>query len=258
MMRLVVLFCALLVAGTLSARDVIAQNWWQKTQEVLGSDTGTQIIESLSGATGNVSTANLTSPEISAGLRDALRIGTERVVGQLGVANGFNLDPAIRIPLPGALARVDSALSAVGMGSLTTDLELRLNRAAEAATPKAKALFVNAISTMTIDDAKSIISGSNDAATQYLRRTMGADLNSEMQPIIQTALADAGAIKAYDNVMGRYGQIPFMPSVKANMNDYVARKAMDGIFHYVAKEEAAIRSNPAARTTDLLKKVFAN
>ncbi len=153
---------------------------------------------------------------------------------------------------------MDSALSTIGMNSLTDDLELRLNRAAEAATPKAKELFIAAISEMTIEDAKNILTGPENAATQHLRRTMGPGLGQEMQPLVQNALASAGAVKAYDTVMGQYSQIPFMPDVKANMNDYVVEKAMDGIFHYVGQEEAAIRANPAARTTDLLKKVFAH
>jgi len=232
--------------------------WWDKAQDILNSDTGSQVIESLGGATSGTSLSSLTNSEISSGLREALRLGTTKVVGQLGATNGFNKDPQIHIPLPGALARVDSALATVGMSALTDDLELRLNRAAEAATPKAKELFITAISEMTIEDAKNILTGPENAATQYLRRTMGPGLGQEMQPLVQNALASAGAIKAYDNVMGQYSQIPFMPDVKANMNNYVVEKAMDGIFHYVGQEEAAIRANPAARTSDLLKKVFAN
>ncbi len=201
-------------------------------------------------------TSSLTGTQIDAGLREALRIGTSTVVSQLGVSNGFNLDPQIRIPLPSTLAKVDSALSAVGMNGLTKDLELRLNRAAELATPKAKALFVSAISQMTINDAKNILTGPQDAATQYLRSTMGPGLGQEMQPLIQNALASAGAVQAYDQVMGQYAALPFMPDVKADLNNYVTAKAMDGIFYYVAQEEAAIRTNPAKRTTEILKTVF--
>lgn len=233
-----------------------AQDWWTKAQQAVQSNTGQSILGTLGG--NNSSVSSLSTSEISAGLREALKIGTSNVVGQLGTANGFNLDPKIHIPLPSTLAKVDSALSAVGMSSLTDDLELRLNRAAEAATPKAKELFINAISQMTITDAKNILTGPQDAATQFLRRAMGPQLAQSMQPIIQQAMAQAGAIKAYDSVMGRYSQIPFMPNVKADLNNYVTDKAMDGIFYYVAQEEAAIRTNPAARTTDLLKKVFAS
>lgn len=230
-----------------------AQSWWQKATDALNSDAGQRVVQSLGGSQ---DVGALTSSEIGSGLREALRIGTEKVVGQLGSSDGFNLDPNIHIPLPGVLARVNTALSAIGMSSLTDDLELRLNRAAEAATPKAKALFVTAISQMTISDAKNILTGPQDAATQYLRSTMGSQLNADMQPLVENALKSAGAIKAYDSVMGKYSQLPFMPDVQANLNDYVAEKAMDGIFYYVSQEEAAIRTNPAARTTDLLKKVF--
>ena len=233
-----------------------ANDWWTKAQQAVQSETGKNILGTLGGS--NSVASNLSSSEISAGLREALKIGTTNVVGQLGVPNGFNLDPKVHIPLPGTLAKVDSALSTIGMSSLTDDLELRLNRAAEAATPKAKELFINAISQMSITDAKNILTGPQDAATQFLRRAMGPQLAQSMQPIIKQAMAQAGAVQAYDSVMGQYSQIPFMPDVKANLNDYVTDKAMDGIFYYVAQEEAAIRTNPAARTTDLLKKVFAS
>ncbi len=198
----------------------------------------------------------LSIAEITAGLREALSIGSTNVVAQLGQQNGFNLDPKIHIPLPENLKRVDSALSAIGMNNLTSDLELRLNRAAEAATPKAKALFLSAISQMTIDDARGILNGPQDSATQYLRRSMGAQLGTEMQPLIQSALAQAGAVQAYDQVMGQYAQLPFMPNVKADLQNYVTNKALDGVFYYVAQEEAAIRANPVKRTTTLLQKVF--
>ncbi|PCI57362.1 MAG: hypothetical protein COB36_03210 [Alphaproteobacteria bacterium] len=217
---------------------------------------GKSITQSLEdGANAN---NKLSSNKIAQGLREALEIGTKKVVGQLGVQNGFNLDPKIHIPLPKTLARVDSALSAIGMNGLTDDLELRINRAAEIATPKAKALFITAIKQMTIKDARQILSGPQDAATQYLRRTMGAGLEKEMQPLVQQALASAGAFKAYDSVIGRYDQIPFMPDIKADINNYVIEKAMDGIFYYVGQEETAIRTNPAKRTTELLKAVFSS
>jgi len=229
-----------------------AFDWWGKAKEILNSDAGKAVSESL-----EPQVNSLSSSEISDGLREALKVGTQRVVKQIGVQDGFNLDPKIHIPLPDTLQKVDMALSKLGMGSLTEDLELRLNRAAEKATPKAKALFINAISQMKIEDAKNILTGPNDAATSYLRKTMGTELEREMQPIVQSTLADAGAVQAYDSVMGQYEKLPFMPDVKSNLNNYVVTKAMDGIFYYVAKEEMAIRENPAERSTELLKKVFA-
>jgi len=113
---------------------------------------------------------------------------------------------------------------------------------------------------MTINDAREILNGPQDAATQYLRKAMGPQLAQDMQPLIQSALSEAGAIRAYDNVISRYEQIPFVSTLAGNtktqLNDYVTTKAMDGIFYYVAREEAAIRTNPAKRTTEILQKVF--
>lgn len=207
-------------------------------------------------SSGGSTTGSLTQGEMGDGLKEALRVGTEAVVARLGKTDGFNTDKAIHIPLPGQLATVQKALKAAGYSGLVDDLELRLNRAAEQATPKAKALFVDAISAMTIKDAQQILNGPDDAATQYFRKAMGPGLAKEMAPIVDATLAEAGAIQAYDSMMGQYKALPFMPDAKANLTDYVVEKGMDGIFHYVAKEEAAIRTNPAARTTDLLKKVF--
>ena len=205
----------------------------------------------------SASTGSLTQGEMGDGLKEALRVGTESVVAQLGKTDGFNADKAIHIPLPGQLATVQKALKAAGYSSLVDDLELKLNRAAEQATPKAKALFVDAIAAMTIQDAQKILNGPDDAATQYFRKAMGPGLAREMEPIVDATLAEAGAVQAYDAMMGQYKALPFMPDAKADLTDYVVNKGLDGIFHYVAQEEAAIRNNPAKRTTDLLKKVFA-
>ncbi len=204
------------------------------------------------------SASSLSQGEMGDGLKEALRVGTDAVVSRLGTTDGFYGDKAIHIPLPGQLATVQKALKAAGYSSLVDDLELKLNRAAEQATPKAKALFVDAIAAMTIQDAAKILNGPDDAATQYFRKAMGPGLAKEMEPIVDSTLAEAGAVQAYDSMMGQYKAIPFVPDAKADLTDYVVDKGLDGIFHYVAKEEAAIRNNPAARTTDLLKKVFGN
>tara|TARA_R110000868_G_scaffold146224_3_gene366967 strand:+ start:172 stop:945 length:774 start_codon:yes stop_codon:yes gene_type:complete len=230
----------------------VAQGWWTKASDVIKSESGQKTIESLGGA----ANTTLSSDQIGAGLKEALRIATEKVTQQLSVKNAFNLDSNIHIPLPETLSIVDSALSRLGMNSLTENLETRLNVAAEQAAPKAKALFLDAISKMTIDDAKQILTGPNDAATRYLRKTMGRGLETEMYPVIEQTLAQAGAVKAYDQVIGKYSQIPFSQNIKTDLNQYVVAKAIDGIFYYVAAEEAAIRANPAKRTTELLQQVF--
>ena len=214
---------------------------------------GQDFLDSFSGGSEDLSVG-----EIAGGLKDALRVGTESVVGQLGTTDGFNQDPSIHIPLPESLHTVQSTLSKLGMSGMLDDLELRLNRAAETATPKAKALFWDAISEMTLDDVTAIYEGPDDSATRYFQGKMSQPLAKEMGPVVSDSLSEVGAIKSYDDVMGQYDQIPFVPDVKANLSEYVVEKGMDGIFHYLAKEEAAIRNNPVKRTTALLQKVFGN
>ncbi len=237
----VVLTC--LVLGASPNSDVLAQgSIFDKAQDLLNQDSG--------GA------AELTVAEIGEGLREALRVGTERVVGQLGQTDGFNADPDIHIPLPDNLQRVQTALQAVGMSDLADDLELRLNRAAEAATPEAKKLFWDAISEMTLEDAQAIYDGPDDAATRYFQDKMTDPLSDAMRPVIDESLADVGAIASYDRMMGEYRSIPFVPDAKADLTDYALGEALDGLFTYVAREEAAIRADPAARTTEILQRVF--
>ena len=199
----------------------------------------------------------LTTDDISGGLKEALRVGTETVVANLGQTDGFNLDEQVHIPLPNSLDKVKDVLAKVGADGMLTDLELRLNRAAEIATPKAKKLFVNAIQDMTLDDVMGIYNGPEDAATQYFKAKMSPDLIKEMTPVVDDSLADAGAVKTYDSVMAQYNAVPFVPKIDADLSEYVVGKGVDGIFYYLAKEEAAIRQDPAKRTTDILKKVFA-
>jgi hypothetical protein len=201
-------------------------------------------------------TAGLGQPEIADGLLEALRVGTGRVVDAVGRLDGFNADSEIHIPLPGWMRDAQSALEMVGLGALGEDLELRLNRAAEAAAPEARALFVDAIAQMTLDDVMAIYEGPDDAATRYFQRTMTPPLVERMRPIVTTAMSEAGAVRAYDEMMAPYQALPLMPDVKGDLSDYTVTKTLDGLFHKLAQEEAAIRRNPAARTTALLQRVF--
>ena len=194
--------------------------------------------------------------EIGEAFKQALRIGTENVVSRLGSINGFSNDPSVHIPLPEELNTIKTMLSKVGMSQQVDDLELKLNRAAEAATPKAKDLFLQAIAEMTFDDLKNIYEGPEDSATKYFQSKMSPLLRKEMQPIVENTLSQVGAIQAYDKVIGQYKTLPFVPDVKANLEEHVVQKGMEGIFYYIAKEEASIRKNPAKQTTALLKKVF--
>lgn len=225
--------------------QVFADNSWL--------NKGSELLKSL----GDSNTVNtLTIEEIGGGLKEALKIGSENVVNQLGAVDGFDKDSNIHIPLPASLDKVKFMLSKIKMSYLFEDLELKLNRAAEIATPKAKQLFLDAISMMTIEDVNHIYNGPDDAATRYFQEKMSLDLAMEMRPVIESSLAEVGAVRAYDNMMEKYKSLSFVPDVKASLTNHVIEKGMGGIFYYLAKEEAAIRQNPVKRTTELLKKVF--
>lgn len=226
-----------------------------------GQSSGQSLFDSLKDAVQSQddnedSSEELTNSEIRGGLREALMVGTERVISQVGAVDGFNLDPSIHIPLPKSLQRVDSALSSLGLSSLTDDLETRLNRAAEVAAPEAKALFVDTISNMSLKDAQDILIGPDDAATQYFRRQTTDQLTELMRPVIENSLLEVGALQAYESAVLRYQELPFVPDVTADLTSYTTERSMDGIFYYLAREEAAIRENPLKRSTELLKKVF--
>lgn len=216
-------------------------------------DKGSDLLKSFGKTT---PTEELSLGEIGDGLKEALLVGSRNVVKQLGTTDGFNTDSNIHIPLPASLENVKTLLDKVGMSYLFETLELKLNRAAEAATPKAKQLFANAISQMTFQDVKAIYNGPDDGATQYFKRKMSPDLALEMKPVIEESLSEVGAVRAYDNMMKEYKSIPFVPDVKSDLTKHVIKKGMDGIFYYMAKEEAAIRKDPVKRTTELLQKVF--
>lgn len=234
---------------------VNAGSWWDKGEELLGdvvNSEGTKAATSSSGAM----VSGLSVEDVSAGLKDALRVGTENVVNQLGKPEGFNLDENIHIPLPTEIEKARKLLDSVGMGNMLTELETQLNRGAEAATPKAKELFLTAIKDMSIDDAKKIYNGPEDSATNYFREKMSGPLGDEMRPVVESSLNDVGAVKTYDAIVSQYETIPFVPDLKANLTEHAVNKGMDGIFYYLAKEEAAIRKDPVKQTTALLKKVF--
>ena len=212
---------------------------------------------------GNVSTSgtqgqSLSVSDIASGLKEALKTGTGKVTGQLGAKDGFYADPTVHIPLPATLQKVQSGLKMVGMSGLADDLEVRLNRAAEAAAPEAKRIFWTALEKMTVDDARSILNGPQDAATQYFRRTMSPDLKTAMRPVVDRNVAEAGAVKSLEAVTSAAkGLAPGMDG-KTILTDHVLDYALSGMFTYLAKEEAAIRQDPAKRTTDILRKVFSN
>lgn len=219
---------------------------------------GGELLRQIPGAGSSQSSParGLSDADIGAGLREALKVGAQRVVGQVGTVDGYNGDPRIHLPLPKSLATVQSTLSRVGLSGMMGDLELKLNRAAEAAAPEARAVFWNAVDQMTLNDVREIHNGPDDAATRFFERTMTPDLKTRMRPIVDQSLAEVGAVRSYGAAISRYKNIPFVPDVKADLSNHVLELGLQGIFLYLAEEEKAIRENPAKRTTDLLQRVF--
>ncbi len=198
----------------------------------------------------------LTTQEIARGLKQALELGAKRAVDRLGRKNGYLKNRAVHIPLTPQLQQVHNTLKQVGLQRYTEELELKMNRAAELAAPRAKQLFWNAIKAMRWQDVEAIYRGPNDAATRYFRHKMTPELKKIMRPLIRKVLAEAGVVQVYKQVIDQYHRIPFVPRIKNDLDDYVLTKSINGIFYYLAKEEAAIRRDPAKRTTELLRRVF--
>lgn len=198
----------------------------------------------------------LTSAEIDAGLREALTVGTNIVSSKLGAENGYFGDPKVRIPLPKTYRDIQSTLSRVGASAPLDDLELRMNRAAEAAVPQARTLVISAVREITIEDALKILNGGDTAATDYLRARTQAQLTAAFTPYVRTALAQSGAFTSLETVAGNYGFGGVTANLQTDLTNHAVGLGLDGIFLYVAEEEKKIRENPLARTSDLLRRVF--
>jgi hypothetical protein len=200
----------------------------------------------------------LTEAEASAGVKEALNKGIVKAVQFASEPDGFNLNDDIHIPVPPDLEIVKSTIGRLpGMATLFTQLDTQLNRAAEAAAPKAKDIFLNALTNISITDALTLVtSSSTDAATQFLRKSTQSQLISAFHPDIEAAIDQVGAGRAYSTITKQYNKIPLMTPVNLSLADYTTQKAVDGLFILLAQEEAKIRKNPAARTSDILKSVF--
>jgi len=240
-----------------------AQTSWSD----LGKDLLKQQIDRQRPATTTAATPSTAAPattastaEIGSGLKAALSQAATRVTDRLGRADGFNADPLVHIPLPGKLGALRSGLALAGQSTLLDDLEVRLNRAAEAATPEARKIFLASLEKMSVDDARAILSGPKDSATQYFKRTMTPELSAAMRPVIESELSQTGALGSYQTLTTAAGALPMVGQALSGgpglLTDHVLDRAMGAIFTGIGQEEAAIRSDPAQRTTDLLKKVF--
>ncbi|MBC7921618.1 MAG: DUF4197 domain-containing protein, partial [Ferruginibacter sp.] len=163
-----------------------------------------------------------------------------------------------KIPFPPEVQQVERKLRAVGLGSKVDEFVLSLNRAAEDAADEAKPIFLKAITSLTVPDALGILRGEKNAATQYLKRTTSPDLTAAFSPLVKTSLDKVSATRYYADLVNTYNKLPLVKKVNPNLNEYATQKAIDGLFTLVEEEEANIRANPGARTTELLKKVFSS
>jgi hypothetical protein len=202
------------------------------------------------------SKGGLTEKDAADGIREALVKGTGNSVALVSKVDGYFLNPEIKIPFPENEKTIESKLRAIGLGSKVDEMILTINRAAEDASKSAQPIFVSAITGMNISDALQIIKGKNDAATQYLSKTTTPELKTKFSPVIKSSLDKVDATRMWAELITAYNQLPFVTKKNPDLTAYVTDKAISGLFTMIAKEELKIRQNPAARTTELLKKVF--
>jgi Protein of unknown function (DUF4197) len=200
--------------------------------------------------------SQLTNQETASGLRDALVQGATTAVSTLGRENGFLGDGRVKIPLPPSVQKIERLMRTFGMGNQADELITRMNRAAEAAVPEASALLVDSVRKMSLQDAKGILSGPEDAATQYFKRTTTAQLMERFLPIVSKATAGVQLAETYNGLAGRAASLGLMNADDANLDHYVTQKALDGLYFMIAEQEKSIRANPVGAATAIAKKVF--
>lgn len=239
MKKLFLLACAVAIVVTASAQSSL----FNKAKDALNKTKG--------------SGTSLSTEDIVSGLKEALSVGTNNSTGKLSAADGFFKDAAVKILMPEQVQKVEKKMRMLGMGKLVDNTILSMNRAAEDASKSAANIFLSAIRNMSISDALGILRGTDTAATGYLRGATNAQLTTAFRPIIEASLAKVDATKYWTDFFSTYNKFSSEP-VNTDLTAYVTERAMKGIFYYVAEEEKKIRKDPAARVSDILKKVFSN
>ena len=219
--------------------DAGVQDWLKDAATKLGGEKG------------------LSEDEIVNGLKQALEIGTGNAVSAVSQTDGYFKNPTIKIPLPENVKKVEKFLRATGFGDQVDQFELSMNRAAERAAPEAKSIFWNAIKQMSFADARQILEGPDDAATRYFQGKTTDRLQEIFKPITHQAMSEVGVTYYYQSIDNKLKTIPFADQMSFDLDQYVTDKALNGLFLMLAAEEKKIRQDPAARVTNLLKKVFA-
>ncbi len=224
---------------------------------LVASPAAAQLDQLLRGLGGMAPQASgLTDNQIVSGLKQALQVGADNAVKLTGRPDGFFTNPAIKILMPEKLHTVESGLRAVGYGPKVDEFILSMNRAAEAAAPAAKQIFWDAVGAMSFDDARKIWSGGDTAATEYFRSKTSDRLATAFRPAVERSTNEVGATRRYKELLGQAKGIPFLKLESLDLDQYVVTKGLDGLFLILGQEEKKIRTDPAARTTDLLKEVF--
>lgn len=203
------------------------------------------------------SKGGVSSKEVAEGLKEALRVGTKRSINGLGKQNGFYKDKNVKIPMPKNLKKVEKLLRKTGQNKLADKFIETMNRAAEESVKSTYKIFVSAIKGMTLKDAVDIYKGRDDEATRYFRKKKGSEIHKTIHPIVKKATKTTGVTSNYKKIAKKIRNLhPSLAKSMPDIDNYVTEKTMDGMFFKIAKEEALIRKDPAARTTDILKKVF--
>lgn len=202
------------------------------------------------------SLASLSNQDAVAGLKDALVQGSAKAISQLGASDGFLGNAQVKIPLPDSIKRVESGLRLVGMGRQADELVVSMNRAAEMAVREATPILTDAVKKMSVQDAKGILTGGDDAATQYFRRATSAQLTQRFQPIVKKMTAKVQLAEQYNSLAGHAASFGLVKQEDANIDGYVTRKALDGLFIVIAEQERAIRKDPVGAATGMAQKVF--
>ena len=200
--------------------------------------------------------SDLSNADASGGLKEALIQGAGKAVGKLGAVDGFFKNPQVKIPLPDSMKKAQKAMKMFGMGDQADDLVLKMNRAAEAAVPEAQALLVDSVKKMSVTDAKNILTGGDDAATQYFKKTTSGPMAEKFLPIVKKATEKVQLAQQYDKFAAMGAQYGLVGKDQANLEQYVTQKALDGVYLMMAQEEKAIRKDPVGQASGLVSKVF--
>lgn len=243
-----IVLCLTVLSLTMS---VTAQTTTPKKKTSIFDKVNTVINKTTTGS------SSLSNDDIIAGLKEALSVGASKSAGKLSAVDGFFKDAVVKVLMPPEAQKVEKTLRQIGAGKLVDDAILSLNRAAEDASKSAAPIFLDAIKKMTLQDGLSILKGTDTAATSYLKKATTSGLMAAFKPTIDSSLTKTNATKYWALVFDKYNQLPTtFNKVNTDLSGYVTQKALQGVFYYVAEEEKKIRKDPAARVSDILKKVF--